>query len=212
MNIGWLKTVSGIATVAFPVLLLTGFALHPKLFSPHMTRTADDLVAKFHGKPAFHAGHLIVFLAVPLIILSFVYTEEALRGPGRFLGALGAVIGICGAVVLAGDKGALCIVLSAFDRLPAADFAAIRPALQAIVERRGLLKVFWALPLLPAGGILQMVGMMKGGLVPRASAAVAIVGLVLLNKPDIDLVSSTGALLMCTAYVPLGLRVLGGAA
>jgi hypothetical protein len=209
MNTGWLRTVSGIATIAFPVLLLVGFALHPNLFSPHMTRTADDLVAKFHGKAVFHAGHLLVFLAVPLIILSFVYTEKALRGPGRLLGALGAVIGIFGAVVLAGDKGALCIVLSAFDRLPAADFAAIRPALQAIVERRGLLQIFWALPLLPVGAIIQMAGMIKEGLVSRASGVIAIVGLVLLNNPDIDLISSAGALLMCIAYVPFGLRVIG---
>jgi hypothetical protein len=54
-----------------------------------------------------------------------------------------------------------------------------------------------------------MAGMIKEGLVPRTSGVIAIVGLVLLNNPDIDLISSAGALLMCIAYVPFGLRVIG---
>jgi hypothetical protein len=210
MNNDWMRTVAGIATLVFPVLLVVGFALHPNLFSPHMTRTADDLIAKFHGKSAFHIGHLLVFLAVPFIIMSFVYVETALQGVGRYWGVVGGIIGILGAVILAGDKGALCIVLSAFDHLPTTDFNSIRPALQAIVERRGLLKIFWALPLLPLGAIVQMVGMMKEGMMSRAQGIVAIVGLALLNNPDIDIVSSIGALLMCVAYIPFGIRILGG--
>jgi hypothetical protein len=203
-----LHIVAGIATIAFPVLLLAGFALHPNLFSPRLTRSADDLIAKFRGHAAFHVGHLLVFIAVPCIIFSFCYAQSALQGAGKAYGAVGAVIGIIGAVVLAGDKGALCIVLSAFDTLPKPEFESIRPALQSIVERRGLLKVFWALPLLPLGAIAQMLGMMREGLVPRAGGIVAIIGLALLNNPDIDIVSSGGALLMCVAYLPLGLRIL----
>jgi hypothetical protein len=38
---------------------------------------------------------------------------------------------------------------------------------------------------------------------------VAIVGLTLLNNPDIDIVSSLGTLLMCFTYIPLGLRIAG---
>lgn len=199
----------GISTVTFPVLLFVGFALHPRLFAPRLTKTADDLAAKFRGKPAFHVGHLLVFLAVPFILANFVVVASLLQGPGRTLGLLGAAIGAVGAVILAGDKGALCIVLSAFDTLSDAEFASIRPALRSIVERRGLLKVFWALPLLPAGAILQMVGLLREGVVPGWSGALAIAGLALLNNPDIDVISAAGALLMCSAYIPLGLRLLG---
>lgn len=202
------RTVAGIATIVFPILLLAGFALHPHLFSPHVTRTVDDLVDKFRGRPAFHMGHLLVFLAVPLIIFTFSYTREVLRASGRTLGLVGAVVGILGAVVLAGDKGALCIVLSAFDTLPQAEFDAIRPALQCIIERRGLLAVFWALPLLPLGAILQMLGLMRAGFVPTSGGVVGIVGLLLLNNPDLNLVSTVGALCLCVAYVPLGIRML----
>jgi hypothetical protein len=55
-----------------------------------------------------------------------------------------------------------------------------------------------------------MVGMMKEGMVSRMSGGVAIGGLALLNNPDIDIVSSAGALLMCFTYLPLGVRILAG--
>jgi hypothetical protein len=202
------RTISGIATIAFPLLLLAGFLLHPHLFSPSMTRTADDLIAKFHHRTAYHLGHMLVFIGVPCMILNFIHTRDLLRGAGRVYGGVGAVIAILGAVILAGDKGALCIVLSAFDTLPQSDFDAIRPALQTIVERRGLLTIFWALPLLPLGAIIQMIGLVKEKIIPRVTGVAAIIGLLLLNNPDIDLLSSCATLLMCTAYVPFGVRIL----
>jgi hypothetical protein len=208
MNEKGLRRIAGSATIVFPILLFAGFVLHPHLFSPRLTMNADDLIAKFRGNSLYHIGHLLVFIAVPLIIVSFAHVQYTLRGAGKVYGAIGGVIGIVGATILAGDKGALCIVLSAFDTLPKSDFESIRPALQSIVERQGLLKIFWALPLLPLGAIVQLVGMTKEGLVPRGSGIVAIVGLALLNNPDIDLISSCGALLMCAAYVPLGMRML----
>jgi len=88
--------------------------------------------------------------------------------------------------ILAADKGALCLVLSAFDSLSGSDFDALSPALQAIVDRRGLLVIFWLLPLLPIGPIIQMVALI----------------------PDLDLVSTIGGVLVCAAYVPLGVRFL----
>jgi hypothetical protein len=203
-----LRIVSGIATIAFPLLLLVGFVLHPHLFSPTMTRTAEDLIAKFHHNTAYHLGHMLVFIGVPCMIFSFIYTRDILQGAGKAYGAVGAVVAIIGAVILAGDKGALCIVLSAFDTLPLSDFESIRPALQAIVERRGLLTIFWALPLLPIGAIIQMIGLVKEKVIPRTTGVAAIIGLLLLNNPDLDLLSSCATLLMCTAYIPFGVQML----
>jgi hypothetical protein len=203
------KIIAGVATIGFPILLLVGFVLHPNLLSPSLTTTADDLIAKFRGNPVFHLGHLIVLAAVPLIILSLSYLSNRLTGAGRSWGIAGSTAAMFGAAILAADKGALCTVLSAFDTLNDADFQMIRPALTTIVERRGLLVIFWALPLLPLGAIIQMIGLMKERLVSRTSGIVAIIGLALLNNPDIDIVSSVGALLMCFAYIPLGLRIAG---
>jgi hypothetical protein len=47
----------------------------------------------------------------------------SVRGRGRRFALAGGLTGIIGAVILAGDKGALCLVLSAFDSLPETDFA-----------------------------------------------------------------------------------------
>lgn len=202
------RVAAGVATIIFPVFLTAGFALHPDLFTPRMTTTAAELVAKFHGKVAFHAGHMIVLAAVPFIIIMFMSVMAALGGRGRRLGSIGGLIGIVGAVILAADKGALCLVLSAFDSLSGPDFNALSPALQAIVDRRGLLVIFWLLPLLPIGAIIQMVALMREKKVSHALGIAGIAGLVLLNNPDLDLVSTIGGALLCAAYIPLGVRFL----
>ena len=202
------RIAAGVATILFPVLLTAGFALHPHLFTPRMTTTAAQLVTKFHGQAAFRAGHTIVLAAVPLIIVMFMSVMVSLDGRGRRLGCIGGLIGIVGAVILAADRGALCLVLSAFDSLSGSDFDALSPALQAIVDRRGLLIIFWLLPLLPIGAIIQMVALIREKKVSRALGIVGITGLVLLNNPDLDLVSTIGGVLVCAAYIPLGVRSL----
>jgi hypothetical protein len=202
------RILAGVAMIVFPVLLLIGFILHPHLLAPHLATTAEELATKFRHNSSFHIGHMLVFTSVPFIIMSSSYVTNKLTAAGRIYGLVGGLVSTIGAVILAGDKGALCIVLSAFDTLNDADFASIRPALQAIVERRGLLMMFWALPLLPLGTIVQMAGMVKEGMVSPTNGGVAIVGLALLNNPDIDIVSSAGALLMCFIYIPLGVRII----
>ena len=51
---------------------------------------------------------------------------------------------VFGAFMLAVDKGALTLVLTAFQGLPDNQFEAIRPALRAILDRQGWLWVTWA--------------------------------------------------------------------
>ena len=47
---------------------------------------------------------MLVFIGVPCMILNFIHTRELLQGAGRVYGAVGAVIAILGAVILAGDR------------------------------------------------------------------------------------------------------------
>ena len=44
----------------------------------------------------------------------------------------------------------------------------------------------------------------------KGQAAVIIVGLLLLINPDIEIISTVGAVLMCIGYIPLGIRELRG--
>jgi hypothetical protein len=209
VNNVWPKIV-GVSTIVFPLMLLAGFLLHPDLLSFRVTRSAADLIGKFHHQWTFHVGHLVVFASVPFIIASMVYIAGIPSGKGEAWVFYGGIIGVIGAVILAGDKGALCLVLSAFDKLPDSEFSSVVPALTTIVERKGLLKIFYLLPLLPLGAAIQIVGLIKTGSLPPVLGVLTIAGLVLLNNPDIEIISSVGALLMCAGYVPLGISILAG--
>ncbi len=205
-----LKIVTGISFLVFPVMLLAGFLMHPDILSLEITGSVDALVANFRNQRLFHLGHLLVFLAVPFIVFSLSSLATLKVAKGKIWLLSGWLAGTVGAVLLAGDKGALCMVLSAFDTIPDADFQKIGPALEAILQRKGQLVVFYALPLLPIGAGMQLAGLMRAGLLKPFQGVAGIVGLLLLNNPDIELISSVGAVLMGFCYIPLGLLTLKG--
>lgn len=191
----------------FPMMLLTGFLMHPHLEQMKMVYTAQDLVERFHNNPYYHIGHLIVMFSVPFIIVSMIGIMNRLQSSGKNWGFWGCVIGVFGAFILAVDKGALCLILSAFDTLPEADFIKISPFLQVIVDKAGLLKVCYLLPLLPIGAIIQSIGLIKEKCIKRWQGILMIVGLLLLNNPDIELISTIGTLLMCFGYFPISIKL-----
>lgn len=199
-----------ISVIAFPVMLLTGFLMHPDLLKLEALQTVEQLVGKFHNQPIYHIGHLIVMFAVPVIMISLFSFMNVLQGTGKKLGFWGGVIGLFGAFILAVDKGALCLVLSAFDTLPEDQFKEFVPFLSVIVNKAGMLWVVWLLPLLPVGAAIQALGLMKEKFISKWQGVSIIVGLLLLNNPDIELISSIGALLMCAGYIPWGVRILQG--
>jgi hypothetical protein len=202
------KILYGWSLILFPIMLLLGFLMHPDLLSFELTTTAQQLADKFRHSELFHSGHLIVTLAVPLIIAAHLGIVERLQGKGIWYGFIGAVVGIFGAFILAVDKGSLCLVLSAFDTLPDAQFTQLVPSLQVMVDRAGLLWLNWLLVLLPLGAIIQSIGLIKEKQVALWQGIGMIVGLLLLNNPDIELISSIGAVLMMLGYIPLGIHIL----
>ena len=133
-----------------------------------------------------------------------------LQGKCKRLGFWGGITGLFGAFILAVDKGALCLVLSAFDTLPEVQFQELVPSLSVILYKAGLLWVVWLLPLLPVGASLQALGLFKERFISRWQTVCIIAGLLLLNNPDIEFISSAGALLMCAGYIPWGVRILQG--
>lgn len=194
--------------ILFPIILLVGFVMHPHLEQMKMIFTAQDLVERFHNNSYYHIGHLIVMFSVPFIIVSMIGIMNGLQSSGKNWGFWGCIIGVFGAFILAVDKGALCLVLSAFDTLPETDFIKISPFLQVIVDKAGLLKVCYLLPLLPIGAIIQGIGLIKEKCIKKWQGISMIVGLLLLNNPDIELVSTIGTLLMCFGYFPIGIKIL----
>jgi hypothetical protein len=211
MKIESIKTKGfAISLIAFPVMLLTGFIMHPHLLKLEALQTVEQLVGRFHKQPIYHIGHLIVMFAVPVIMISLISIMNVLQGSGKQLGFWGGIIGLFGAFILAVDKGALCLVMSAFDTLPETKFREFVPFLGVIVNKAGLLWVVWLLPFLPIGAAIQAFGLIKEKFISKWQGVCIIVGLLLLNNPDIELISSVGALLMCAGYIPWGIRILQG--
>ena len=204
------KKSFAVSIIAFPVMLLAGFVMHPNLLKLEALQTVEQLVGRFHNQPIFHIGHLVVMFAVPVIMISLISFMNVLQGSGKQLGFWGGIIGLFGAFILAVDKGALCLVLSAFETLPEAEFQEFVPFLSVIVNKAGLLWVVWLLPLLPVGAAIQALGLFKERFISRWQTICIVTGLLLLNNPDIEFISATGALLMCAGYIPWGVRILQG--
>lgn len=191
-----------ISLIAFPVMLLAEFLMHTHLLKLAALQTVEQLVGRFNQQPMYHIGHLIVMFAVPVIMIYLISCMNVLQGKGKQIEYWGGLIGLFGAFILAVDKGALCLVLSAFDTLPEAQFQEFVPFLSVIVKKAGLLWVVWLLPLLPIGAAIQVLGLMKEKFIGKWQGICIIIGLLLLNNPDIEFISATGALLMCTGYIP----------
>ena len=199
-----------ISVICFPVMLLTGFLMHPDLLKMEALQTVEQLVGRFHHQPMYHIGHLIVMFTVPVIMIALISIMNVLQGSGKQLGFWGGIVGLFGAFILAVDKGALCLVMSAFDTLPETKFQEFVPFLNVILNKAGMLWVVWLLPLLPVGAAIQALGLMKEKFIRKWQGMCIIIGLLVLNNPDIEFISSIGALLMCAGYIPWGVKILQG--
>lgn len=201
---------SGLSIILFPIMLLLGFLAHPNLLSFEITKEIGGWIAEWRGNLLFHLGHLLVLSAVPLIIVAVLRLMSLTHGSGAWYGFIGGILGIYGAFMLAVDKGALTLVLTAFQTVPDDKFDGIIPALQTLLDRAGWLWITWSFITLPLGVILQTIGLLNERIIPTWQGACIIAGLLLLINPDIEIISSTGAALMCAGFIPLGLRELRG--
>lgn len=196
-----------VSVILFPLMLLAGFLMHPDLLEMKMLHTAQDLVDRFHNNQLYHIGHFIVMLAVPLIIVAMVGIMNMLQGKAKRYAFWGGIIGIFGAFILAVDKGALCLVMSAFDTIPEVQFQGLIPYLDVIVKKAGLLWIVYFLPLLPLGAVIQTIGLIKEKVVQKWQGILIIIGLLLLNNPEIELISTVGSVLMSIGYVSWGIKL-----
>ena len=90
MKIESIKTKGfAISLIAFPVMLLAGFLMHPDLLKLEALQTVEQLVGRFHNQPIFHIGHLIVMFTVPVIMIALTSFMNVLQGKGKQLGFWG---------------------------------------------------------------------------------------------------------------------------
>lgn len=204
---------TGLAFILYPVFSGVAFAAHPNLLSLEIGGEVSAKVEEFHGNPFMHFGHFVMLMGVPLLIVISLKLMDILKDRSPWLGFVGCVMAVFGAVVLAVDKTALCLVMSAFDTLPEAEYSQLLPGIEALFGFEGYLAILYLLPLLPLGFLIQGVGLYRSRAIPRwqsAALIVAMLGLGVSAAMDIDLFGLVATAILAVGFVPLGFQVING--
>jgi hypothetical protein len=114
---------TGLTFITFPIMFVFAYAAHPNLLSLSPVTDVNAWIAEFHGNSPLHFGHVLMLSSVPLLLIATLKIKDLSKGGGAWFGFIGGVLAVIGAVFLAADKGALCLVTSAFDTLPEDQFA-----------------------------------------------------------------------------------------
>jgi hypothetical protein len=202
----------GLAFIIFPLLFIFAFAIHPGLLQPHLLGP-EELILRAHSNGLLQFGHVLVTLNTTLLIAVALHFMKLLdRSSGAWAGFIGGAIAILGAIMLAADKGALCLTMSAFDTLPENVFAQIMPGVLAMFTKQGWLVLLWGIIFLPIGFAIQAIALLKTNAVPRWQSLLFLIGVLLVGTPDgLEIINLSASILMAVAFVPYGIRIIRGA-
>jgi hypothetical protein len=202
---------TALAFMLYPLLAGFAFAVHPNLMSLSIDHSIQERIAEFHGNQLLHFGHVLMLLSVPLLIAIAVHLMNLLGERAPWWGFIGGVLAVGGALILAVDKGALCLVPSAFDTLPEADFQALTPGIEAMFGYKGWLGLLSLLPILPVGFILQTIGLVRSKTISRWQSVPMLVGSILMANPDIDIIGLVATIFLGIGFIPYAIHLLKGA-
>lgn len=199
----------GLAFITFPMLFIFAFAVHPGLLQPQLLGP-EEIILRAHGNGLLQFGHVVVTLCTGLLIVVALHFMNLLeRSTGAWAGFIGAAIAIVGAIILAADKGALCLTMSAFDTLPENVFAQIMPGVLAMFTKQGWLVILWGIVLLPAGFAIQAIALLKTNAFPRWQSILFLIGVLLVGTPDgLEIINLSASILMAIAMVPYGIQII----
>ncbi len=111
--------------------------------------------------------------------------------------------------MLAADKGALCLTMSALDKLPNEEFAQMMPGLLVMFAKEGWLVLLWGIMLLPIGFAIQAVGLLRSNVIPRWQSALLLIGVLFIATPDgVEIVNLIASILLAVVFVPYGIRII----
>ena len=182
---------------------------HPNLFNPHFLGPAE-LIQRAHNDLLLHFGHALVTLCTGLLVVVALHFMNLLKNtPNAWSGFIGGVIAIFGVLMLAADKGALCLTMSALDTLPENEFVKMMPGLLAMFQKEGWLVLIWGLILLPIGFIIQTVGLLRSKSLARWQSILFLIGVLFIGTPDgVEIINLTAAIFMAIALIPYGLKLI----
>jgi hypothetical protein len=201
----------GLAFILYPLFSGIAFVAHPNLLSLEIGGEVSSKIAEFHNNGFMHFGHFMMLLGVPLLIVASLKLMDLLKDRGSWLGFIGCVMAVFGAVLLAVDKTALCLVMSAFDTLPEAEYGQLLPGIEALFQFKGYLAILYLLPLLPVGFLVQGIGLYVARAIPRwqsAALIVAMLGMGVSAAVDIDLFGLVATVILAISFVPVGIHII----
>jgi hypothetical protein len=202
----------GAAFILFPLIFIFAFSVHPGLGRPRLLG-AEEIIRRARRSRLLQAGHALVLLCTALLVATAVHFMVVLsQGTAAWFGLVGGVLAVLGAIILAADKGALCLTMSALDTVPDGQFAAMMPGLLAMFSKKGWMKLLWGVLLLPAGFAIQTVGLLQVGTLPRWQSITFLIGVLFVGTPDgLEIVNLSASILMAAGLIPYGVQLIAGA-
>ncbi len=203
---------TGGAFVVFPLVFVFAFALHPGLLRPRLLGP-EAIMLRARGRKRLHLGHGLVLLNTALLVVASLHFMRILSsGRGAWAGFAGAIPAVLGAIILAADKGALCLTMSALNKVSDEEFSAMRPGLLAMFSKKGWMILLWGIILLPAGFAIQTVGLLQAQSLSGWQSILFLVGVLFVGTPDgMEIINLSASVLMALAMVPYGIRLIESA-
>jgi hypothetical protein len=204
---------TGLGFVVFPAVWVFAFAAHPDLLKPQWLLGPEALIRRAHGDGLLQFAHALVTLNTALLVVVALHFKTCLEGTSAaWAGLVGATLAIVGACLLAADKGALCLTMSALDTLPEQDFGQMMPGLVAIFSFKGWMVLVWGLLLMPIGVIIQTVGMLNARVLPGWQVGLLLVSVAFVGFPDgAEIINLMAAVAMAGAMIPYGVKLMRSA-
>jgi hypothetical protein len=209
-NLDSIKRIgTGLSFIFFPLVFVFAFAGHPNLINFHFL-SPEELIFRARGNEMLHLGHALVTINTGLLVVAAIHFMKLLEKTSfARAGFIGCVFAVLGALMLAADKGALCLTMSALETIPDDEFSNAMPALLAMFSKEGWLVLIWGLLFLPIGFTIQAIALLKTNTLPRWQAVLFLIGILFIGIPDgVEFINLSAALLMSIAFVPYGFSLL----
>src|SRR5512137_2449540 len=94
---------TGAAFILFPLIFIFAFAVHPGLLRPRLLQP-EEIIQRARRNKWLQFGHSLVLLCTALLIVTATHFMRILsQGSAAWIGLIGAVMAVLGAVILAAD-------------------------------------------------------------------------------------------------------------
>ena len=205
------RICTGLAFIIFPLVFVFAFVTHPNLLEPRFLGP-EELIRRARNSDLLHLGHALVTLNTALLLVAALHFMKILeRSRAAWPGFVGGILASLGVLMLAADKGALCLSMSAFDAVSEAEFAQMMPGLLALFAKNGWVILVWGIILLPIGFGIQAIALINTKIIPRWQSIAFLVGVLLIGVPDgVEIINLGASTLLAVAFVPYGIGLING--